>query len=902
MMEDIYSSGSTKTAAQIIAEAKASVYPSMSQSNSLHMGLAGLAGDHRPIRKPEVTTASASATRMKRSRSTPLASSQRVLTTERPFTPRHSERNLYPMSQRRNSSRPPSSMVHFGIIKEEDVDSLDSISSTVSPSASCMKLAPLKHLRTSNTKRDSLLTRSMSASGKLPSIVKPTTARQQFRRLSSGHASLQSERPGLVSSESLLSMSTKEEQRPIAIMARPKTASEVSASTVAVLSRSSSISSQGSLEKSTTSGTEDNSSGSTPSSSASGAHRDRGHKEDRFQKLIANLEASQDDGNTSHCLELMYYYLSMNNDSKVDSGQRKQLMPILSRHLVSDNVRVLFPLLDIVLILMRGHVSKTLMVLAAKMVFKLAKDDTNDTLFLVRPTLDLFLTALGYHCPVADHEAYVYAYGGLKFLTLNPKITNHLESVGFLHLSVLHIKLLCDQTTTQTSTPNPKTAAAMAQVMFQVSSCTRNMINSKASRLKFIEDLHGTDLMLATIQTFKDDVDVMCNVCRILSILTATHVDQVIAEQDHGGRMAAATAASELVSALFRVLKQHRTRRDIVVRATFVLGNLAAKSESHREAIGRNADTFDLLPDLLNGYVDSMINDLDGQEQDPGEEANVDFGSTGSVEDTAIKVIRVFANTSINPEAGEKLASTVSLVEGLLKVAARVPLDKYTLILQPTLATLNNLSFYPIVNQVETYEALKSYLLHDDTLVATETARVLGNLSRRPEVRRIIKEDGFFKTTLGLLLATDRDLVYAIVGVVINMMSDGGLRPTFKSEAGVKKCISVLHCCLENEDWPLACLVCQAIWNFCIDSNSLSEVIEETYLVELEDIIVYLLEACNERMQINHERNGNDSSSSASDEAATDLASSEFCHVALSLLKRILDESPRKVELLLDDD
>ena len=52
------------------------------------------------------------------------------------------------------------------------------------------------------------------------------------------------------------------------------------------------------------------------------------------------------------------------------------------------------------------------------------------------------LTALGHHCPIRDHEAFMYAYGGIKFLTLNGKITTYLsEGLGFLHLCMLHTKV-----------------------------------------------------------------------------------------------------------------------------------------------------------------------------------------------------------------------------------------------------------------------------------------------------------------------------------------------------------------------------------------------------------------------------------------------------------------------------
>ena len=37
-------------------------------------------------------------------------------------------------------------------------------------------------------------------------------------------------------------------------------------------------------------------------------------------------------------------------------------------------------------------------------------------------------------------------------------------------------------------------------------------------------------------------------------------------------------------------------------------------------------------------------------------------------------------------------------------------------------------------------------------------------------------------------------------------MSDNRLRPAFKTEDGLPKCIDLLHSCLDEKDWNLACL------------------------------------------------------------------------------------------------
>ena len=107
-------------------------------------------------------------------------------------------------------------------------------------------------------------------------------------------------------------------------------------------------------------------------------------------------------------------------------------------------------------------------------------------------------------------------------------------------------------------------------------------------------------------------------------------------------------------------------------------------------------------------------------------------------------------------------------------------------------------------------------------------------------------------------------ILHYFLGIIINLMSDNRLRPAFKTEDGLPKCIDLLHSCLDDKDWNLACLgmnnqdiiciwhlrvtihfsftVCQAIWNYAIDCRKLSDVIEVDHLNELEDILVYLLE------------------------------------------------------------
>ena len=84
--------------------------------------------------------------------------------------------------------------------------------------------------------------------------------------------------------------------------------------------------------------------------------------------------------------------LKNKKQTNVNHLQLKDLMTIAARHLTSDNIRILFPLVELLLLLTREQGSKTLIILASKIIFKLSRDDANDNAFLSRRVLDLLLT------------------------------------------------------------------------------------------------------------------------------------------------------------------------------------------------------------------------------------------------------------------------------------------------------------------------------------------------------------------------------------------------------------------------------------------------------------------------------------------------------------------------------
>lgn len=211
------------------------------------------------------------------------------------------------------------------------------------------------------------------------------------------------------------------------------------------------------------------------------------------------------------------------------------------------------------------------------------------------------------------------------------------DKLGLMHLCSLHTKLL-----TEEETSSSKEAKNAAVVTFQITSCLRNLCNLGENCVKLITHLDGLKLLEKLVEVFPKDVDVMCNVARLLSVLTASY-EELFDQHAQPG---------DMIRILYVILSRHHPRRDIVVRVTFVLGNLAARRSEARLAIGMHCDTVSLLPLLLRQYISEASRESRGNATLPHhlDEASQDFGSTGNSEDTAIKIIRVFANASIESE------------------------------------------------------------------------------------------------------------------------------------------------------------------------------------------------------------------------------------------------------------
>ena len=92
-----------------------------------------------------------------------------------------------------------------------------------------------------------------------------------------------------------------------------------------------------------------------------------------------------------------------------------------------------------------------------------------------------------------------------------------------------------------------------AQVTFQITSCLRNLCNLAENCEKFISHLDGLKILNRLVDEFPKDVDVMCNVSRILSVLTASFEELF---DEH-------CQPEEMIRILYVILSRHHDRRKL---------------------------------------------------------------------------------------------------------------------------------------------------------------------------------------------------------------------------------------------------------------------------------------------------------------------------------------------------
>ncbi|KAI0232595.1 Armadillo repeat-containing protein 2 [Lamellibrachia satsuma] len=252
-------------------------------------------------------------------------------------------------------------------------------------------------------------------------------------------------------------------------------------------------------------------------------------------------------------------------------------------------------------------------------------------------------------------------------------------------------------------------------------------------------------------------------------------------------------------------------------------------------------------------------------------------------EDVLVKVIRVIANISMNPEVGPSITAHEPCILLLIEILEHKTVETGEEVILNTMTTINNLSFYVchpsaiIKHQLQLAHALLKFLEAKNMAGLAEATRVFGNLSREVTVRDFLAKHKVDEALVAMLDSDKVEVVFTACGVLINLMADEDKRPTLKKMDGIRKLTDVLRD-WGPQDWQLASMVCQTLWNFSGKITSTNACFGEKEAHDLSELLLEYLDM---------DTPGYKDCDSAMKQYLHEVWQSDFVPVATQLLNRI---------------
>lgn len=236
--------------------------------------------------------------------------------------------------------------------------------------------------------------------------------------------------------------------------------------------------------------------------------------------------------------------------------------------------------------------------------------------------------------------------------------------------------------------------------------------------------------------------------------------------------------------------------------------------------------------------------------------------------DAVIKLVRLMANLSIDSTIGDAVAKP-AVLETLLSllVICDNTLEHEEMLLN-VMAALTNLSYYSsfklivmddrqgdqrLLQRIEKIfqslaKQISHCLFHENNEIVLETARVLGNLTRRGAVVKSMTAQQTHQALLLLLQHQQHAIVSAVLGTLINISSHPlgreALLIPFGGETVIERMCGLLKR-LTLQQLPAATMICQVLCNTLTSSEDTSEKVLgdiadtlEVWMDAAEDVIV----------------------------------------------------------------
>ncbi|XP_038252417.2 armadillo repeat-containing protein 2 isoform X2 [Dermochelys coriacea] len=462
-----------------------------------------------------------------------------------------------------------------------------------------------------------------------------------------------------------------------------------------------------------------------------------------------------------------------------------------------------------------------------KLVFKISRNEKNDSLIQNDGLLDSLLEILRFEDLQTNNEAFLYCLGAIKFISGNTVLLNELVNKGAVEILFQFMKQINNIKENDTRFSN------LGHLLVQLTATLRNLVDLPLSRCQLLCTGAVSEFWVVLEQRINDK-DICTNIVRIFSKLSS-----------YNDCCAALADCSRCYVLFLALLNKHQKKQDLVVRVVFILGNLTAKNNQAREQFFKEKGSADTLISLFQTYNELDLNAK--KEKHEGEENKSKQKHPSETEDVLIKLIRVLANLSIHPSVGAVLAANHRIVALLVTVLEYKSIDDCEELVINATATINNLSYYKGRNSVIEHkklhiaELLLKLLMSSNMDGILEAVRVFGNLSQYREICDFIIQRKVYKFMIALLDAKHQDVCFSACGVLLNLTVDKNKRAILKEEGGIKKLVD----CLRDfgpTDWQLACLICKTLWNYSENITSPASCFEEEDINTLLGLLASFLD------------------------------------------------------------
>ncbi|KAH9525058.1 Armadillo repeat-containing protein 2 [Bulinus truncatus] len=528
--------------------------------------------------------------------------------------------------------------------------------------------------------------------------------------------------------------------------------------------------------------------------------------------------------------DLLNVALEKNNCFSKQFQHRASLLTIIFKLLDVDEPRVLLKLARLILAFKVGNNN---LLTVCKLVFKISRNEKNDSYFLEENILNLLLETIRSADVTHSCEALVYLVGAVKFLTMNEDVLKRLAKLDC-------IKTLAQlmHSINKINRDNDKPGDQFGNILVQLTASLRNLANTSSGRDRFLTHNVIEGLVLI-MESYSGDGDLIMYISRIFSKITL-----------HPDCCSVLANLPQCYKAFVSLLKRHLLKDDLVVRLCFVIGNLTIKNDAARLKFFQENNLLETLLLILKTYFEL---DRQGKTTASGlkEDANVNRAVEGEiesqvtiVEDVLIKVMRVIANLTINEDVGLTISENNEFMKLLLKIIDEKDITciRHEEVIINAVVAINNLSYYIIQNQsqislqLNIATSLLKLLMINNMEGILEAARVFGNLTRHKQIRDYLSQKKVDAMMVTLLDSNNRELVYIACGVLINFMLDEEKRPVLLREGGIKKLIEVLRD-FGKEDWQLSGCVCKVLVNYSSRIHSSSNSFGQEEAIELSELL-----------------------------------------------------------------